>query len=79
MKNAVAYLENVQPKGGRVYVKAVIAYALALANSPQKYNANQHLIDTALYDSGIFYIAFTGEDFRTVQQAITMPIEILHP
>ncbi len=52
MKTAVAYLENMQPNVGRVYVKAVIAYALALANSPRKLRANEDLINSALYDSG---------------------------
>ncbi|CAB4009200.1 complement C3-like, partial [Paramuricea clavata] len=52
VKNAVAYLENMQPNVGRVYVKAVIAYALALANSPLKLNANQDLLNSARYDAG---------------------------
>ena len=52
VKNAVAYLENMQPNVGRVYVKAVVAYALALANSPQKLRANTDLINSALYDAG---------------------------
>ena len=49
----MAYLENMQPNVGRVYVKAVIAYALALANSPLKLKANEDLINSALYDSGM--------------------------
>ena len=52
MKNAVAYLENIQPNVGRVYVKAVVAYALALANSPRKLQANADLINSAQYDAG---------------------------
>ncbi|XP_028394711.1 complement C3-like [Dendronephthya gigantea] len=52
VRNAVAYLENARPNVGRVYVKAVIAYALALADSPQKLNANQDLINSAIYDGG---------------------------
>lgn len=52
MKRAVAYLENMQPNVGRVYVKAVIAYALALADSPLKLNANQDLLNSARYDAG---------------------------
>jgi hypothetical protein len=57
VKNAVAYLENMQPNVGRVYVKAVIAYALAMANSPLKLNANQDLLNSARYDSGTLYLA----------------------
>ena len=52
MKRAVAYLENMQPNVNRIYVKAVIAYALALADSPQKLNANQDLLNSARYDAG---------------------------
>ena len=52
MKNAVAYLENKQPTVGRVYVKALIAYALALASSPKRFNANQDLLNSARYDAG---------------------------
>lgn len=52
MRNAVAYLENARGNVTRVYVKAVIAYALALADSPQKLNANQDLMNSAIYDNG---------------------------
>ncbi|XP_046864625.1 complement C3-like [Xenia sp. Carnegie-2017] len=50
--NAVAFLESSQANIGRIYVKAVVAYALALADSPQKLQANQDLLNVAIYDVG---------------------------
>ena len=49
----MAYLENALPNVDSVHVKAVIAYALALADSPQKLKANQDLLDNANYDPGM--------------------------
>ena len=49
----MAYLENALPNVGSTYVKAVIAYALALADSPQKLKANRYLLDSANYDPGM--------------------------
>ena len=48
----MAFLENNRNKIGRVYVKAVVAYALALASSPQRDAANNELLAAAQYDAG---------------------------
>lgn len=49
----MAYLENELPNINSVYLKAIVAYALALADSPQKLRANQDLLDSAIYDPGM--------------------------
>ena len=53
MKKAVSFLENNRAKIRRVYVKAVVAYALALASSPQRFAANNELLTAAHYDAGM--------------------------
>lgn len=50
----MAFLESSQANIGRIYVRAVVAYALALADSPQKLQANQDLLNVAIYDVGMF-------------------------
>ena len=53
----MAFLESSQANIVRIYVRAVVAYALALADSPQKLQANQDLLNVAIYDAGMFILA----------------------
>ena len=52
VRKAITFLENNRAKVGRIYVKAVVAYALALASSPEKDAANDELLKQVHYNAG---------------------------
>ena len=49
---ATTYLEGVQLENDSAHTVAIVAYALALADSPVKHTANTKLKDLASYDEG---------------------------
>ena len=52
---ATTYLDGVLIERHRAHTAAIIAYALALADSPSKIRANAKLKDLAKYDEGILW------------------------
>jgi len=52
---AVTYLDGVLLEHHRAHTAAIIAYALALADSPSKIRANAMLTDLAKYEEGILW------------------------